>query len=185
MPRYIWEYPHIGNQHFIGRTDAEAPIIWPPDMKSQLIGKDPAAGKDWRQEEKEMKEYEMVGWHHWLNGHEFEKIPGDSEGQGSLECCNSWDRSQTQLSNWKPTTQHIHSYTQGYDNIICAQRLMCSAPDWFFRVCHACSGPPFWHMLRGISSCSWRVSKAVGLPSVALSVLPREFSPLKDMSWGL
>ena len=65
-----------GNQPwiFIGRTDAEAeaPILWPPDVKNQLIGKDPDAGKDWRQEEKETAEDEMVGWHHQLNGHEFE-----------------------------------------------------------------------------------------------------------------
>ena len=65
-----------GNQPiiFIGRTDveAEAPILWPPDVKNWLIGKDPDAGKDWRQEEKGMTEHEMVGWHHWLNGHEFE-----------------------------------------------------------------------------------------------------------------
>ena len=61
-------------KEIIGRTDAEAetPIIWPPDMKNCLIWKDPNAGKDWRQEEKEMTEDEMVGWHHWLNGHEFE-----------------------------------------------------------------------------------------------------------------
>ena len=59
---------------FIGRTDAEdeTPILWPPDMKNWLIWKDPDAGKDWRQEEKGMTEDEMVGWHHWLNGHEFE-----------------------------------------------------------------------------------------------------------------
>ena len=57
---------------FIGRTDAEAAILWPPDAKSQLIGKDADAGKDWRQEEKGMTGDEMVGWHHWLNGHEFE-----------------------------------------------------------------------------------------------------------------
>ena len=62
---------------FTGRTDAEALILWPPDVKSQLIGKDPDAGKDWRQEEKEMIDNEMVGWHHWLNGREFEKAPGD------------------------------------------------------------------------------------------------------------
>ena len=65
-----------GNQSwiFIGRTDAEAetPILWPPDVKNWLIGKDPDAGKDWRQKEKRMTENEMVGWHHWLNGHEFE-----------------------------------------------------------------------------------------------------------------
>ena len=79
-----------GNQSWIftGRTDAEveALILWPPDAKSGLIGKDPDAGKDWGQEEKGAIEDEMVGWHHWLNGHEFEQIPGDSEGQGSLAC---------------------------------------------------------------------------------------------------
>ena len=81
-----------GNQPwiFIGRTDAEtkAPILWPPDAKSWLIWKDPDAGKDWGQEEKGAIEDEMVGWHHWLNGHEFEQTLGDSEGQGSLACCS-------------------------------------------------------------------------------------------------
>ena len=83
-----------GNQHwiFIGRTDAEAeaPKLWPLDAKSQLTGKDPDAGKDGRQEEKEMTEDEMVGWHHWLYGHEFEQTPEDSEGQGSQACCSPW-----------------------------------------------------------------------------------------------
>ena len=67
---------------FIGRTDAEAeaPILWPPDVKSQLTGKDPDAGKDWGQKEKGTTEDEMVGWHHWLNGHEFEQTLGDCEG---------------------------------------------------------------------------------------------------------
>ena len=74
---------------FIGRTDDEAPILWPPDAKNWLIGKDPDAGKDWGQEEKEVAEDETVGWHHWLNGHEFEKTLGDNEGQGSL-VCSSW-----------------------------------------------------------------------------------------------
>ena len=73
-----------GNQPwtFIGRTDAEAkaPILWEPDAKNQLIGKDPDAGKDWGQEEKAVTEDKMVGWHHWLNGHEFEQIQGNSEG---------------------------------------------------------------------------------------------------------
>ena len=72
-----------GNQQwiFIGRTDAEAdaPILWPLDAKSWLTGKNPDAGKDWEQEEKGMTEDEMVGWHHWLNGQEFEQIQGDSE----------------------------------------------------------------------------------------------------------
>ena len=65
---------------FIGRTDAEALILWPPDAKSWHFGKDTDAGKDWRQEEKGTTENEMVGWHHWLNGHEFERVPGDVEG---------------------------------------------------------------------------------------------------------
>ena len=77
-----------GNQPwiFIGRTDVEAqtPILWPSDAKNQLIGKDPDAGKDWREEEKGTTEGEMVGWHHWLDGHEFEQAPGDGEGQGCL-----------------------------------------------------------------------------------------------------
>ena len=77
---------------FIERTDgeAEAPTLWPPDVKSWLIRKHPDAGKDWRQEEKRMTEYEMVGWHHWLDGHEFEQAPGVGEGQGSLVCCSPW-----------------------------------------------------------------------------------------------
>ena len=81
-----------GNQPwiFIGRTDAEAPILWSPDSKNQLIGKDPDAGKDWRQKEKGAAEDEMVGWHHRLSGHEFEQTLGDSEGQGSLACCSPW-----------------------------------------------------------------------------------------------
>ena len=86
-------YPK-GNQPwiFIGRTDAEAevPILWPPDAKRQLIGKDPDAGKDWRQEEKGTTEDKMVGWHHWFKGHEFEQTPGDGEGQGRLVRCSIW-----------------------------------------------------------------------------------------------
>ena len=83
-----------GNQPwiFIRRTDAEAetPVFWPPDVKSWFIRKDPDAGKDWRQEEKGMTQDEMVGWHHQLNGHEFEQAPGDGEGQGILACCSPW-----------------------------------------------------------------------------------------------
>ena len=75
---------------FIRRTDAEAEVsvLWPPDGKSQLTGKDPDAGKDWGQEEKGKTEDEMVGGHHRPNGHEFEQAPGDGEGQGSLVCCS-------------------------------------------------------------------------------------------------
>ena len=77
---------------FIGRTDAEveAPILWPPDAKNWLIGKDPDAGKDWRQEEKGTTEDEMVWWCHWLNGHEFQQALGVGDGQGGLACCSPW-----------------------------------------------------------------------------------------------
>ena len=77
---------------------AEAPILWPPDAKSRLIGKDPDAGKDWGQE-KWATEDEMVGWHHQFNGCEFEQTPGESEGQWSLACCSSWV-TKTWVSNW-------------------------------------------------------------------------------------
>ena len=83
-----------GNQAsiFIGRTDAkaEASILWPPNAKSPLIGKDPGAGKDGRQEEKGTTEDKMVGWHHLLNGCEFQQTPGDSKEQGSLASCSPW-----------------------------------------------------------------------------------------------
>jgi len=83
-----------GNQSwiFIGRTDAEAetPIHWPPGAKNWLIWKDPDAGKNWRQEEKGMTEDEMAGWRLRLKGYEYEQVPGDSEGQGSLACCSPW-----------------------------------------------------------------------------------------------
>ena len=86
-----------GNQPwiFIGRTDTETPILWPPDAKNWLIGKDSDAGKDWRQEETGMTEDEMVGWHPWLNGHEFEQALEDGEGQGSLACCSPWGHKES------------------------------------------------------------------------------------------
>ena len=90
---------------FIGRTDAEAetPVLWPPDAKNWLIGKDPDSGKDWGQEEKGTTEDEMIGWHHWLDEREFEWTPGDGDGQEGLECCDSWGRKEldtTELLIW-------------------------------------------------------------------------------------
>ena len=91
-----------GNQPllFTGKMDAEAeaPILWPPDVKSQLTGKDPDAGKDWEQEEKRATEDEMVGWHHLPNGHGFQQIPGDGEGQGSLVSCSPWGHKELDTS---------------------------------------------------------------------------------------
>ena len=88
---------------FIGRTDAEAetPILWPPDGKNWLIRKDLDVGKDWRREEKGMTEDEMVGWHHWLNGHEFEWTPGVGDRQGGLIVLQFMGlQSRTRLSDW-------------------------------------------------------------------------------------
>ena len=92
---------------FIGRTDVEAeiPILWPPDVKSWLTEKDPNAGKDWGQEEKGMREDEMVGWHHQLNGHGFGWTPGVGDGQGGLVCeVHGVTKSRTWLSDW---TEHL------------------------------------------------------------------------------
>ena len=93
---------------FIGRTDAEAeaPILWPPNVKSQLIRKDPDAGKDWKREEKGITEDGMVGWQHQCDGHEFEQTLGDGEGQRSLACCSSWGSKEsdtTESLNNKPS----------------------------------------------------------------------------------
>ena len=93
-----------GNQSwiFIGRTDVEAkaPIFWPPDARNWLIGKEPDAGKDWRQKEKGTTEDETVGWHHWLNGHESEQAPGVGDRQGSLACCNPWGLKESDITEW-------------------------------------------------------------------------------------
>ena len=103
-----------GNKSWIlvGRTDAEAkaPILGPPDAKSWLIRKDTNSGKDWRQ--KEMTEDEMVGWHHWLNRHEFEQAPGDSEGQISLACCSPWGCKQVDMAEQLNSNK---KYPSGYE----------------------------------------------------------------------
>ena len=108
-----------GNQSwiFIGRSDAktETPILWPPDAKNWLIGKDPDPGKDWRKQEKGMIKVEMVGWHHQLNGHEFEQALGVGDGQGSLACCSPWSHKEldtTEQLNWtdESTAGHTPSY---------------------------------------------------------------------------
>ena len=109
-----WNHSYI----FIERTvaEAETQILWPPDVKSWLLGKDPDAGNNWRQE-KEPTEDEMIGWHHWLNGHEFEQAPGVVDGQGSLVYCSPWDRKEsdrTERLNWTEELSH-HTPTPGVD----------------------------------------------------------------------
>ena len=85
---------------FIGRTDGEAEtsMLWPPDAMNWLLGKDPDAGEDCRQEEKGMTEDEMVRWHHWHGGHEFEQALGVGDGQGSLACCSPWDHKESDMT---------------------------------------------------------------------------------------
>ena len=106
---YPWT-ARISNQSILKeispeRTDveAEAPILWPPDGKNWLIGKEPDARKDWRLEEKGTKEDEMVEWHHQLNGHEFEQAPGVGDGQGWLACRSPWGQKESDITeqlNW-------------------------------------------------------------------------------------
>ena len=90
---------------FFGGNDAEAetPVLSPSHVKSWLTGKDSDAGRDWGQEEKGTTEDEMAGWHHWLDGREFERTPGVGDGQGGLACCNSWGHKEsdtTERLNW-------------------------------------------------------------------------------------
>ena len=90
---------------FFGRNDAKAqtPVLWPPHVKTWLIGKDSDAGRDWGQEEKATTEVEMAGWHHWLDGRESQRTPGVGDGQGGLVCCDSWGRKESDMTerlNW-------------------------------------------------------------------------------------
>ena len=81
------------------------PILWPPDAKNWLIGKDPDSGKDWRQEEKGTVEDEMVGWHHWLDAHGLEQASGVGDGQGSLACCSPWGHKESDTTEWLNWTE--------------------------------------------------------------------------------
>ena len=101
----------------LGGTDVEAetPILWPPDARSWLIWKDPDAGKDWGREQKGTTEDEMVGWHHWLNGHGFGWTLGVGDGQGGLACCGSWGRKKSDTTerltwnwNWCTPIPNLH-----------------------------------------------------------------------------
>ena len=124
-----------GNQPwtFIGRTnaEAEAPVLWPPDVKSWLNRKDPDAGKDWRQEEKGTTEDEMVGWHHRLNGHEFEQTPGDGEGQGTLACCSPWGHKEEDMTERLNNKKIFVCGTSLKSLLILLQYCFCPT-FWFF-----------------------------------------------------
>ena len=105
-----------GNQSWIftGRiaAEAETPILWPPDVKNWLTGKDPDSGKDWRWEEKQTTEDEMVGWHHWLSGHEFEETLGVCDGQGGLVCCSPCGCKESDTTEQLKWTEHYKTKPQ-------------------------------------------------------------------------
>ena len=143
-----------GNQLwiFIGRTDAEAEasILWPPDVKSWLVGKDPDAGKDWGQEEKRMTEDEVVGWRHWFNGHGFEQTLGDDEGQGSLACCSPWGHKELDMIEQLNNERTMRLTTSG---LICSLLdLHCLTQDLSLGFSDSTRGP----RAQGVrlSSCS-------------------------------
>ena len=113
---------------FIRRTDAEVetPILWPPDVKSRLIRKDPDAGKDWRQEEKGTIEDEMAGWHHRLNGHEFEQGLEDGEEWGSLVCCSPWSCKELDMTEWLNSNNILPQLPSHPDCHITLSRVPCA-----------------------------------------------------------
>ena len=157
---------------FIGRTDAEAeaPILWPPDAKSQLIRKDPDAEENWRQEEKGMTEDRMVGWHHWLDGHEIEQAPGDGERQGSRACCSPWGHKQLDTTKQQNNNNTPFKHLKKQDPCSSTHQQSClrslphedvggnpaSSVEWCERrpKCHHPSLPPCWD---GSEEAKWTV----------------------------
>ena len=137
--KYLFIYLTKGNQSwiFIGRTDAKAetPILWPPDVKNQLIGKDCDAGKDWRQEEKGTTEDEMVGWHHWLDGHASEQAPGVADGQRRLAVLQSMGSQRVGHNRVTELTELIYLAAPGFS---------CSMQDLVPRPGSTNLGPLHW-----------------------------------------
>ena len=117
---------------FTGRVDAEAetPILWSPVVKNWLTGKDPDAGKHWRQEERRMTEDEMVGWHHWLNGHEVEQAPGAGDGQGSPVCCSPWGHKESNTTEPLNLTELKASFISRYEPLI--EYTICKLTAFFW-----------------------------------------------------
>ena len=117
-------------------TKAETPVLWPPHAKSWLIGKASDAGRDWGQEEKETTENEMAGWHHQLVGGEFEWTPGVGDGQGGLECCDSWGRKESDTTEWLNWIFTVYPHTSVFPFFLCLCNLFFSAflswLHWFF-----------------------------------------------------
>ena len=152
-----------GNQSwvFIGRTDVEAeiPTHWPPDAKNWLIWKDPDVGKDWGQEEKGTTEDEMVGWHHWLNGHGFGWTPGVGDGQGGLACCGSWGHKELDTTEWLNWTK-LNLFGIGKETDLFQSCGHC----WVFEIC--------WHIeFSTLTAPSFMTgNSSTGIPSSPLAL---------------
>ena len=157
-----------GNQSWIftGRTDAEAeaPILWPPDVKSRLTGRDPDAGKDWRQEEKGTKEDEMVGWHHWLNGDEFEQALGDAAVHGVA-------KSHTQLSDWTTTLSMRldssfliwNNHQQVFLGYLCCLHTILNMKSRYYLHCPSLLWDSLFHLLWDDQNwCQWQLWVCMG-----------------------
>ena len=138
----FWKISVLGI-HWKDWSKAETPILWPPHAKSWFTGKDSDTGKDWGQEEKGKTEDEMAGWHHWLDGHEFEWTPGVGNGQGGLACCDSWGHKiQTRLSDWSELNPLISILKNFKGKIyVWVERCMCCMHvcQRMFKLPHNCT----------------------------------------------
>jgi len=152
----------------IGRTNAEAetPILWPPHAKSWLTGKNPDAGKDWRQEEKGTTENEMVGWHHWLSGHEFELAPEVGDGQGSLVCCSPGCHKELDTTEWL-------NWTELTENSSISQ----SSKEWYSVPFQDKQASKFWNSM-------WAVAMEQDRKRLFSSCKPRRVTDLDDSICG-
>ena len=121
------------------------PILWPPGGRNWLIGKDPDAGKDWRQEEKGMIEDEMIGWHHWFDGHEFEQAPGDGDRQGSLVCCCPQGHKELDTTERLSWTELISCKYNQNSTTLCHHHCYILVQDKFISLLFSCNN--FWSSL--------------------------------------
>ena len=143
---------------FFGRNDAKAetPVLWPPDVKSWLIGKDSDAGRDWVQEEKGTTEDEMSGWHQQLDRLEFEWTPGDGDGQGGLECCDSWGRKKSDTTEWLNWTKSkLFSCLKSYITIQKVRKELGREVGGAFRMGNTCTllADSCWSMAKPVQYC--------------------------------
>ena len=169
-----------GNQLwiFIGRTDAttELQILWPPNVKSWLIRKDLDVGKDWKQEEKGTTEEEMVGWHHQLNGHEFEQAPEVGKGQGSLACCSPWGSKESDTTEQLNSNNHIFFHSGSTNSVKEFQFSMCWPTLIFFSFCIiAILTDVRWYLIVVWSAFPWR--------SVMESIFAYTCQPFAYLHW--